>query len=236
MAYMARGTYHRLYGASYKKIKKNFLFSLKYNGKTKTQDDTTAHLTPCFSRPKSSVEASSSSEVRVNTEIEAHSPRATRFRTARATIEHTSSLFEEEVDGSGRERGSDDDSRESTNDPQPVEGTEEDKDSQKDSDASESDETLVQFVRQRKADPVMQQYLIDVFGRMWSVPRSRDTFDNGILSKSGGIGARAIIPESRVVEVDVQAFPDIYNLFKQHQFEWMTKKIGEYARHLTKEF
>lgn len=34
----------------------------------------------------------------------------------------------------------------------------------------------------------------------------------------------------------MHAFLHNQNLFKQHQFEWMTKNPGKYVRHLTKEF
>ncbi|KAH0672812.1 hypothetical protein KY284_023899 [Solanum tuberosum] len=74
-----------------------------------------------------------------------------------------------------------------SNDPQPIEGQEKERDNQENSDSSEPNETLVQFIRQIEADLVMQQHLIDVFRRMWAIPGSREIYDNGILSKSGGI-------------------------------------------------
>ncbi|KAH0751827.1 hypothetical protein KY290_005072 [Solanum tuberosum] len=51
---------------------------------------------------------SSSSEVQINTEVEDHSPRATRSRTARAILQHTPSQPKEKGSGSGsgKESGS----------------------------------------------------------------------------------------------------------------------------------
>ncbi|KAH0748227.1 hypothetical protein KY290_027459 [Solanum tuberosum] len=61
-------------------------------------------------------------------------------------------------------------------------------------------------------------------------------FDPGIVSKSGGFRKRPLIPKTRVVMADIQAFPEIYRLFQIHQFEWMTNAPGEYTGYLPREF
>ncbi|KAH0781386.1 hypothetical protein KY290_000984 [Solanum tuberosum] len=44
------------------------------------------------------------------------------------------------------------------------------------------------------------------------------------------------MPETRVVVVDIKAFPDIYRAFQFHQFDRMNNAPGEYSSHLTREF
>ncbi|KAH0722604.1 hypothetical protein KY290_005254 [Solanum tuberosum] len=71
---------------------------------------------------------------------------------------------------------------------------------------------------------------------MWTVNRSEDFFEKGIMSRSGGFRKRPLMPETRVVMADIQAFSDIYRLFQIHQFEWMTNTPGEYTSYLPREF
>ncbi|KAH0689131.1 hypothetical protein KY289_016489 [Solanum tuberosum] len=71
---------------------------------------------------------------------------------------------------------------------------------------------------------------------MWTVNRSKEFFDNGIVNKTGGFKNRAIMPKTRVVVVDIKAFSDIYRIFQLHQFDCMDNAPGEYSTHLTREF
>ncbi|KAH0715133.1 hypothetical protein KY284_008038 [Solanum tuberosum] len=109
-------------------------------------------------------------------------------------------------------------------------------DNQEDIDAFDSNDTIVQFVQKRESDQVFQHQLIEVIHNTWAIPGSRTIFESGILSKSSGIGRRSIVPKNRIVEVDLQTFLEIYNLFKSHHFEWITKKPGHFGRHLSRDF
>ncbi|KAH0685649.1 hypothetical protein KY290_017171 [Solanum tuberosum] len=71
---------------------------------------------------------------------------------------------------------------------------------------------------------------------MWTVNRSKEFFDNGIVNKTRGFKNRAIMPEIRVVVADIRAFSDIYQIFQLHQFDWMDNALGEYSTHLTRKF
>ena len=46
----------------------------------------------------------------------------------------------------------------------------------------------------------------------------------------------SIIPETRVVVADVNAFLDIYWIFLFYQYELMNKALGKYSSHMTREF
>uniref|UniRef100_M1DXK6 Integrase core domain containing protein n=1 Tax=Solanum tuberosum TaxID=4113 RepID=M1DXK6_SOLTU len=71
---------------------------------------------------------------------------------------------------------------------------------------------------------------------MWTVNRSKEFFDNGIMNKTGGFMNRAIMPETRVVVADMKAFTNIHRIFQLHQFDWIDNAPGEYSAHLTREF
>uniref|UniRef100_M1DY22 Putative plant transposon protein domain-containing protein n=1 Tax=Solanum tuberosum TaxID=4113 RepID=M1DY22_SOLTU len=49
--------------------------------------------------------------------------------------------------------------------------------------------------------------------------------DKTLNEREGGFAGRPIILESKVVEADIQAFPEIHSLFKSHQFEWMNNML-----------
>ncbi|KAK6776069.1 hypothetical protein RDI58_027070 [Solanum bulbocastanum] len=74
----------------------------------------------------------------------------------------------------------------------PTEAEEEERDNQEDIDASNSNDTIVQFVQEREFDQVFQHQLIEVIRNMWAIPGSRTIFESGILSKSSGIGWRRL--------------------------------------------
>ncbi|KAH0768934.1 hypothetical protein KY290_012915 [Solanum tuberosum] len=44
------------------------------------------------------------------------------------------------------------------------------------------------------------------------------------------------MPDTMVVMVDIQSFPEIYRLFHIHKFEWMNNAPGEYIVHLPRDF
>ncbi|KAH0781738.1 hypothetical protein KY290_001336 [Solanum tuberosum] len=94
------------------------------------------------------------------------------------------------------------------------------------------DDTMVQYVHLHEFDIVVRHQLIHYFRSMWTVNRSKDFFKNGIVNKSNNFKNRPLIPETRVVMADNQAFPDIYILFQLHQFEWMNNALGEFTGHL----
>uniref|UniRef100_M1DXB8 Uncharacterized protein n=1 Tax=Solanum tuberosum TaxID=4113 RepID=M1DXB8_SOLTU len=99
-----------------------------------------------------------------------------------------------------------------------------------------TDDTMVQYLNIHEVDPVARQQLIDCFRSMWTVERCEDCFNNGIVNKSSGFKNRQIMPETRVEEADIKAFPNIYRIFQFHQFDWMNNAPGEYSSHLTREF
>ncbi|KAH0768738.1 hypothetical protein KY290_012719 [Solanum tuberosum] len=80
-----------------------------------------------------------------------------------------------------------------------------------------ADDTMVQYVHIHEYDPAARQQLIDCFRFMWTVDRSEDFFNNGIVNKSGSFKKRPIMPETRVVVADIKAFPDIYQIFQFYQ-------------------
>ncbi|KAH0685546.1 hypothetical protein KY290_017032 [Solanum tuberosum] len=174
---------------------------------------TQLHVTPLASPEQSSSD-------------EAHSSLGVHI--ARAVYHHntTPSQSEEEEGGSESEKGSDGTSRASVDDPPTIKIEEEKRDTQEYSDTSNTDDSVVLLVREREADLVVQQQLIDIIQNTWAIRGSRKIFEKGIVSKSSVIGRRPIVPKSRVVEVDLQALPEMHTLFKKHQFEWMTKKPG----------
>ncbi|KAH0669074.1 hypothetical protein KY289_023567 [Solanum tuberosum] len=53
---------------------------------------------------------------------------------------------------------------------------------------------------------------------MWTVDRSEEFFNKGIVSKLGGFRKRPLMPETRVAMADIQAFSEIYRLFQIHKF------------------
>ncbi|KAH0669864.1 hypothetical protein KY289_024357 [Solanum tuberosum] len=77
------------------------------------------------------------------------------------------------------------------------------RDNKEDSESSDIDDSVVQFVREREVDPIVQQQLIVVIRNTWAIPGSREIFEKGIVSKSSGIGRRSIITERSVVEADL---------------------------------
>ncbi|KAH0693013.1 hypothetical protein KY285_020110 [Solanum tuberosum] len=99
------------------------------------------------------------------------------------------------------------------------------------------DDTMVQYVHAREPNPGgVRQQLIDCFRVMWTENRSKEFFNKGIVSKSGGFRDKPLMPETRVVMADIQAFLEIYRLFQIHQFEWMNITPREYTGHLPKKF
>ncbi|KAH0769425.1 hypothetical protein KY290_013406 [Solanum tuberosum] len=66
--------------------------------------------------------------------------------------------------------------------------------------------------------------------------RSEDFFKNGIMSKSGKFSGRPVIPETRVVVLDIQAFLDIHRTFQGHHVGWMNNSHREFSLHITREF
>ncbi|KAH0681201.1 hypothetical protein KY284_022286 [Solanum tuberosum] len=99
-----------------------------------------------------------------------------------------------------------------------------------------NDDTMVLYVSINEVDPAKRQQLIDCFPFMWTVNRSEEFFNNGIVNKSGGFKKRSIMHETRVVVADIKSIPDIYWIFQFHQFDWMNNAPGEYSSHLTREF
>ncbi|KAH0715018.1 hypothetical protein KY284_007923 [Solanum tuberosum] len=97
------------------------------------------------------------------------------------------------------------------------------------------DDTMVQYVQLRDPNPTLRQQLIDCFRVMWTVDRSEEFFNKGIVGKSGGFRKRPLMPETRVVMEDIQVFPEIYRLFQLHQFEWMNNDPRVYTSHLPRE-
>ncbi|KAK6793584.1 hypothetical protein RDI58_007037 [Solanum bulbocastanum] len=75
-------------------------------------------------------------------------------------------------------------SRAFVDDPPTIKVEEQKRDTQKYSDPSNIDDSVVLFVREGEADPVVQQQLIDIIRNTWEIPRSRNIFEKEIASKS----------------------------------------------------
>ncbi|KAH0698823.1 hypothetical protein KY284_013038 [Solanum tuberosum] len=224
---------------------------------TPRRKNATKHSSPTASQSEGhNASESSSSEVQINTTIKEHSPRTTRSQRAREILQNSPSQSEEESSGSGRgeELGSQSDdgsggsvesargSQEDVTTSPPVIGpkaateTQTEVGFEEEDDEVTSDDMMVLYVNLHKFDLVLRQQLIDYFRSMWTVNRSEYFFNNGIVNKLGGFKNRLLMPETRVVMADIQAFPDIYRLFQLHQFEWMNNAPGEYTGHLPREF
>ncbi|KAH0689073.1 hypothetical protein KY289_016431 [Solanum tuberosum] len=115
-------------------------------------------------------------------------------------------------------------------------GAQEEVDAHDEDDNASTEDAMIQFVHLHEFDPVVRQQLIDCYRSMWTINRSVEFFKNGIVSQSGGFVGRPVIPETRVIESDLQAFPDIYRTFQRHHLEWMNNSPGEFSCHLTREF
>uniref|UniRef100_M1DR74 Integrase core domain containing protein n=1 Tax=Solanum tuberosum TaxID=4113 RepID=M1DR74_SOLTU len=82
-----------------------------------------------------------------------------------------------------------------------------------------TNDTMVMYVNMHEPDPAARQQLLDCYRSMWTVNRSEEFFNNGIVNKTGGFKNRAIMPETRMVVADIKVFPDIYRIFQLHQFD-----------------
>ncbi|KAH0715017.1 hypothetical protein KY284_007922 [Solanum tuberosum] len=85
-------------------------------------------------------------------------------------------------------------------------------------------------------NPASRPQLIACYRSMWTVNRSKQFFNNGIVNKIWGFKNRVIMLETRVVVADIKAFLDIYRIFQFHQFDWMDHAPSEYSSHLNREF
>ncbi|KAH0725181.1 hypothetical protein KY284_001046 [Solanum tuberosum] len=97
-------------------------------------------------------------------------------------------------------------------------------------------DTMVMYVNMHEPNLAMRQHLIDCYCSMWTVNRSEEFFNNGIVNKTGGFKNRAIMLETRVVVDYIKENPDIYQIFQLHQFDWMDNAPREYSSHLAREF
>uniref|UniRef100_M1DVC3 Uncharacterized protein n=1 Tax=Solanum tuberosum TaxID=4113 RepID=M1DVC3_SOLTU len=149
------------------------------------------------------------------------------------TMKSSSSESEEEGDssGSGEKSGSESDNGSGVG-PGAATGAQAEAGAEEEDDDVTQDDTMVQYVHLHEFDIVVRHQLIHYFRSMWTVNRSKDFFKNGIVNKSNNFKNRPLIPETRVVMADNQAFPDIYILFQLHQFEWMNNALGEFTGHL----
>uniref|UniRef100_M1DQL5 Putative plant transposon protein domain-containing protein n=1 Tax=Solanum tuberosum TaxID=4113 RepID=M1DQL5_SOLTU len=206
----------------------------------------------------------SGSEVQINVTPEDHSPRATRSLARRAILQDSppqsgkrSSSSEngqnsgiptdtaagnQSADDSGDSAESDGGSQADTSTSPPVAtieaetGVREETVNREDEEEITDDDTMVMYVNAQEPNPTLRPQLIACYRSMWTVNRSKEFFDNGIVNKTGGIKNQAIMSETRVVVADVKAFSDIYRIFQLHQFDWMDNAPGEYSSHLTREF
>uniref|UniRef100_M1DCP5 Integrase core domain containing protein n=1 Tax=Solanum tuberosum TaxID=4113 RepID=M1DCP5_SOLTU len=194
----------------------------------------------------------SGSEVQINVSPEDHSPRATRSLARRAILQDSPPQSEEggsssengensgcptdttagnqSADNSGDSAESDSGSQADTGTSPPVATTKAENGAQKetvnreDEEEITNDDIMVMYVNAQEPNPALRPQLIACYRSMWTVNRSKEFFDNGIVNKTGGFENRAIMPETRVVVADVKAFSDIYRIFQLHQFDWMDKR------------
>ncbi|KAH0707695.1 hypothetical protein KY289_012771 [Solanum tuberosum] len=68
------------------------------------------------------------------------------------------------------------------------------------------DDTMVQYVHLHEFDPVVRQQMIYFFKSMWTVNRSEEFFEKGIVNKSGGFRKRPLMPDTRVAMADIQFY------------------------------
>uniref|UniRef100_M1DEK6 Integrase core domain containing protein n=1 Tax=Solanum tuberosum TaxID=4113 RepID=M1DEK6_SOLTU len=169
---------------------------------------------------------SSSSEVQMNVTPNDHPPRATRSSAARDVLRTLLlSLKRESEDGSGGSVESESGSRENATTPPLAVNIEDETGVWEKADAINKDgeittnDTIVLYVNIHEPYPTARQQLIDYFHSMWTVNRSEEFFNNGIVIKTGNFKKRAIMPETRVVVDDIKEFPDIYQTFQFHHFD-----------------
>uniref|UniRef100_M1DK76 Uncharacterized protein n=1 Tax=Solanum tuberosum TaxID=4113 RepID=M1DK76_SOLTU len=148
----------------------------------------------------------SGSEVQINVSPEDHSPRATRSLGRRAILQDSPPQSEE--GGSSSENG------ENSGCPTDTAAV-----NREDEEEITDDDTMVMYVNAQEPNPALRPQLIACYRSMWTVNRSKEFFNNGIVNKTGGFKNRAIMPETRVVVADVKAFSDIYRIFQLHQFD-----------------
>ncbi|KAH0693054.1 hypothetical protein KY285_020151 [Solanum tuberosum] len=202
-------------------------------------------------------------EVQINVTPEDHSPRATRTLARRAILQDSPPQAEER--GSSFDNGEDsrsqsdaaagrqsaDDSRGSAesesvsqddiNTSTPMANTEvetgvrEEAVNREDEEKITNDDTMVMYMNAQEPNPALRPQLYACYRSMWTVNRSKEFFDNGIVNKIRGFKIRAIMPETRLVVADIEAFVEIYRIFQLHQFDWMDNASGEYTSHLTRE-
>ncbi|KAH0714844.1 hypothetical protein KY284_007749 [Solanum tuberosum] len=225
----------------------------------------TKHSSPTASQLEGhNASESSSSEIKINVTPDDHPPRATRSRAVRAILQDTPLQSEEggSSSGSGEESGSKSDaasgsqsddgsggngesesgSQEDANTSPPTVNTKAETGVREVADVVDedieitTDDTMVQYVHIHEYDPIARQQLIDCFRFVWTVNRSEEFFNNGIVTKTDSFKRRAIMPETKVVVADIKSFHNIYRTFQLHQFDWMNNTPGEYSSHLTKEF
>uniref|UniRef100_M1DG46 Integrase core domain containing protein n=1 Tax=Solanum tuberosum TaxID=4113 RepID=M1DG46_SOLTU len=169
--------------------------------------NTTKHSSPTASQSEGHNDfESSSSKVHINTTIEDHSPRATRAQTrgqfSRTLIPNLKRKF---VDGSGGSSEFASGSQEDTTTPPSAVNTEAETGAQEKAgvvgeyEDITNDDTMVLYVNINEVDPAKRQQLIDCFLFMWTVNRSEEFFNNGIVNKSGGFKKRSIMHETRTL-------------------------------------
>ncbi|KAH0748213.1 hypothetical protein KY290_027445 [Solanum tuberosum] len=175
----------------------------------------------------------SSSEVQINVTPEDHSPRATRAQTKKDILQDTPPQSEEGGSHSGRSKASGSESNASSE----VDTRVREEAATIDEDVEiTDDDTMVMYVNIHEPDPAARPQLIACYLSMWTVNRSKKFFNKGIVTKNESFKRHAIMPETRVVVVDIKVFPDIYWTFQFHQFDWMENAPGEYSSHLAREF
>uniref|UniRef100_M1DLB9 Uncharacterized protein n=1 Tax=Solanum tuberosum TaxID=4113 RepID=M1DLB9_SOLTU len=76
------------------------------------------------------------------------------------------------------------------------------------------DDTMVMYVTAYEPDLALRPQLIAFYRSMWTVNRSKEFFNNGIVNKTRGFKNRAIMPETWVVVADIKEFSDIYKIFQ----------------------
>ena len=98
------------------------------------------------------------------------------------------------------------------------------------------EKTMIQYVHAQEHHPDRWEQLIACYYAMWIMDRTKEFFHWRIVTKIGSLKKRAILPKFRVVSSDIKAFPNIYQMFQFHKFEWMDSAPGDCSNHLTKEF
>ena len=163
--------------------------------------------------------------MQINVTPEDHSPRATRSLSRRAILQDSPPQSEERgsssengeksgsatdtaagnqsADDSGDSAESDSGSQADTSTSPPVAttkaktGVRKETVNREDEEEITDDDTMAMYMNAQEPNPALRPQLIACYRSIWTVNRSKQFFDNGIVNKIGGFKNRAVMPETK---------------------------------------